>query len=102
MANLTLAIPDDLKRELDSMPEINWSEVARSAIRERAVQYKKLHEYQAIARANLTDKDIKELADKINQAVYNKYRKMHPEYFPSSSTRTSSSRRSSVKPSRTS
>ena len=97
MANLTLAIPDDLKRELDSMPEINWSEVARAAIRERAAQYKKLQELQTIARANLTDKDIKELADKVNQGVYDRYKAMYPEYFPSPSTRTSSSRRSSVK-----
>ncbi len=103
MANLTLAIPDDLKRELDSMPEINWSEVARAAIRERAAQYKKLQELQAIARANLTDKDIKELADKVNQGVYDRYRKMQDEYDQSrsSSTRISSSQRSSAKRSRT-
>ena len=32
MANLTLAIPTELKAKMDQYPEINWSEVARQAI----------------------------------------------------------------------
>ena len=32
MANLTLAIPADLKAEMKKFAEINWSEVARQAI----------------------------------------------------------------------
>ena len=36
MANLTLAIPDDLKAKMSRFPEINWSEVARQAIIEKA------------------------------------------------------------------
>ncbi|WP_337288202.1 hypothetical protein [Candidatus Methylomirabilis sp.] len=34
MANLTLAIPADLKAEMKKCAEINWSEVARQAITE--------------------------------------------------------------------
>lgn len=29
MPNITLSIPEDLKKEMDSLPEINWSEVTR-------------------------------------------------------------------------
>ena len=40
MATLTLAIPEDMKKDLDDCPEINWSEVAREAIRQKLVQLK--------------------------------------------------------------
>jgi hypothetical protein len=35
MANLTLAIPADLKGEMKKFAEINWSEVARQTIVEK-------------------------------------------------------------------
>lgn len=35
MSNLTLSIPIELKGKLERFPEINWSEVARQAFREK-------------------------------------------------------------------
>jgi len=35
MTNFTLSIPDDLKKEMDKFPEINWSEVARASMRQK-------------------------------------------------------------------
>jgi len=35
MTNFTLLIPDDLKKEMDKFPEINWSEVARASMRQK-------------------------------------------------------------------
>ena|SRR3989338_4182080 len=35
MPNITLSITDDLKEELDSMPEINWSEVTRKFLSDK-------------------------------------------------------------------
>ena len=32
--NLTLSIPDDLSNEMEKLPEINWSQIARNAISE--------------------------------------------------------------------
>jgi len=32
MANLTISVPDELKSEMDSMTEVNWSDVGRKAI----------------------------------------------------------------------
>lgn len=40
MPTLTLAIPEDLKKEMASMPELNWSEIARKAISEKAAEFK--------------------------------------------------------------
>jgi len=35
MTNFTLSIPDDLKKEMNKFPEINWSEVARASMRQK-------------------------------------------------------------------
>jgi len=35
MPNITLSIPEELKKELDSMPEINWSEVTRNFLSDK-------------------------------------------------------------------
>ncbi|MGI5993233.1 MAG: hypothetical protein ACOX79_01870 [Methanosarcina sp.] len=35
MKRFTISVPDDLKKELDSMPEINWAEVARKGIQDK-------------------------------------------------------------------
>ena len=35
MPNITLSIPEELKKELDSLPEINWSEVTRGFLSEK-------------------------------------------------------------------
>ena len=38
MANLTLSIPNELKKMMENFPEINWSEVARDSIKKKIVQ----------------------------------------------------------------
>ena len=35
MANMTLAIPDELHKKMKQMSEIRWSEIARRAIEQR-------------------------------------------------------------------
>jgi len=35
MPNITLSVSEDLKKELDSMPEINWSEVTRKFLSDK-------------------------------------------------------------------
>jgi metal-responsive CopG/Arc/MetJ family transcriptional regulator len=41
MKRFTISIPDDLKKELDSMPDINWAEVARMGIEDKLKQLEK-------------------------------------------------------------
>lgn len=38
MPNLTLSVPEDLKKQMEEFKEINWSEVARESIRKRAAK----------------------------------------------------------------
>ena len=37
MPTITLSVPEDLKQEMDEFKEMNWSEVARVAIREKVI-----------------------------------------------------------------
>ncbi|MFA6420538.1 MAG: hypothetical protein WCW13_07075 [archaeon] len=67
MANMTLAIPDELKKEMDELKFFNWSEIARTAIKEKIIEFQL---FQSIAKkSKLTQKDADELSKKINRAV---------------------------------
>ncbi len=44
MATVTLSIPDELKKKLDSLPEVKWSEVFRSIIIKKVGQLKKFRQ----------------------------------------------------------
>ena len=71
MSTITLSVPDELKREMDKSKEINWSEVARTAIREKIAQLKILK--SITAKSKLTEKDALELGKKINKSLHTKY-----------------------------
>jgi len=74
MVNVTLSVPEDLKRQMDQFPEINWSQVARQAISEKAAQLAVL---KAVAsKSKLTEKDALELGRKINKGLAKRYREM--------------------------
>lgn len=71
MATITLAVPDDLKREMEQFKEMNWSEVARSAIKEKISQLSILK--SITSRSKLTDQDALDLGKKINKSLHAKY-----------------------------
>ena len=68
MPTLTLAVPEDLKKEMDSLPEMNWSEIARKAIAERVREYKLFK--SIVAKSKLTEKDADELASKVKASMH--------------------------------
>ena len=45
MVSITLSVPEDLKQEMDTFQEINWSAVARSAIKKKIVMLEKFKEF---------------------------------------------------------
>ena len=77
MPTLTLAIPEDLKHEMDSLPEINWSEIARKAIAEKAAEFALFK--SIVAKSKLSEKDALELGRKVNEGLYKKYKKKFEE-----------------------
>lgn len=71
MPTITLSVPEDLKREMDESKEINWSEVARTAIKNKIAQLKILREITT--KSKLTEKDALELGRKINKSLHERY-----------------------------
>ena len=59
MPTITLSVPEDLKHEMDESKFINWSEVAREAIREKVAQLRVLN--AIAAKSKLTEKDAIEI-----------------------------------------
>jgi len=43
MVRMTFSISDDLKKKLDSKPDINWSEVLKEGLKRRLDLLEKLH-----------------------------------------------------------
>jgi len=67
MVSVTLAVPKEMKVEMDRHPELNWSEIARQAIRQKIDLLKKMD--ILLAKSRLTEKDALELGKKVNKAV---------------------------------
>ena len=67
MATMTLAVPDDLKEEMDKMKIINWSAVAREAFEDKI---QKLRLLESLTRGSkLTEEDVEELGAKIKKGI---------------------------------
>ena len=73
MVNITLSLPIELKKSLDKHSEINWSEVARQAFKDKLTKLSILEKFSS--KFELSEKDIKELSDKINLEVSKKFMK---------------------------
>lgn len=79
MPTITLSVPQELKQEMEESKEINWSEVARTAIREKTAQLKILK--SIAAKSKLTEKDALTLGRKINKSLHERYKREHPEAY---------------------
>lgn len=68
--NVTLSVPVELKMEMDSFREINWSEVMRQTLSEKVKRLelmKRLDELTAGSR--MTDEDVRRLSDRIKEGI---------------------------------
>lgn len=72
MVSITLAVPNELKKDMDKHPELNWSEIARQAIKQKIMLLKKMD--VLLSRSTLTEKDTLELGRKVNIALTKKYK----------------------------
>ena len=67
MANLTIAITDDLREEIKMHKEVNWSEVIRRSMTEHL---RKISIANAIAqKSKFTEKDVRELDSLVKQSI---------------------------------
>ena len=73
MTTITLSLPEELKKQMDEFEDINWSAVAREAIKNRLSQlilFKSI-----VSKSKLTEKDALELGRKINVSLHERYKK---------------------------
>lgn len=74
MVNITLSIPEDMKKEMEEFPEINWSSIARESIQKRIHLLRKFREFTR--KSELTEKDAIELGRKINESMHKRYKQL--------------------------
>ncbi len=72
MVNITLAVTEDLKKEMNQFNEINWSAIAREAIKKRILLLKKFREFSRDSK--LTEEDAIRIGREINKGAVKKYR----------------------------
>jgi len=76
MPNLTLSIPEELKKEMDELPETNWSVLVREFLTEkikRALLLKKLD--KMLENSELTEEDCLRLGNEVKQKAWKKLKK---------------------------
>ena len=74
MTTLTLAVPDEMKRKMDSFPEMNWSEVARQAFMQKIEDMEFLRKFKE--KSELTEADALRLGNKVSKSVSDRLRQM--------------------------
>jgi len=67
MVNITLSVPEELKKEMDKFPEMNWSEIARAAIKHRILILSKIKEFTKDS--TLTEEDALRLGRQVNASM---------------------------------
>jgi len=72
MANLTLSIPNDLKRKMEEFPEINWSEVARDSIKRKIAQLNFMKSFRMDS--EITPEDALKLGKEVNEFLLKHYK----------------------------
>ena len=73
MTNITLSIPEDLKKEMEKFPEINWSEVARDSIKKKIAQLSFLKGFRMDS--NITVDEALKLGQEVNQLLVKHYKR---------------------------
>ncbi len=71
MANITLAIPDELHAKMKRMKDIRWSEIARRAIEQRIDDLEVMN--RIASKSKLTEKDVEEISKKIKRSAAIKF-----------------------------
>ncbi len=72
MVSVTLSVPEELKKDMDAFTDVNWSAVAREAIKHKLILLKKFREFTK--NSTLTEEDAIKLGRKVNKAVAAHYR----------------------------
>ena len=73
MTTMTLAVPSELKKKMETFPEMNWSEVARQAFMQRIKDLEFLRKFKSDS--TLTEEDALRLGRELNKNLAKRYKK---------------------------
>lgn len=76
MPNITVSVPLELKKKMDLLPELNWSEITREFLVgkvKRALLLKKID--KMLEKSKLTEQDALELGEKVKKSMLKRYQK---------------------------
>ena len=73
MVSITLAVPIELKKDMDAFPEMNWSAVARHAIKEKIILLKKFREFTKDS--TMTEEDALRLGKAVNERLAKRHKR---------------------------
>ncbi|MFA4953100.1 MAG: hypothetical protein WC584_02670 [Candidatus Pacearchaeota archaeon] len=71
MANITLAIPEELRKKMKRFSEMRWSEIARQAIEQRINDLEVME--KIASKSKLTKKDAEEISKKIKKGMAKRF-----------------------------
>lgn len=74
MPTITVRVDEELKERMDRHPEINWSEVTRQAITEKATGLERLERIESLASdSTASDEGVEEIAALVDDALARRY-----------------------------
>lgn len=87
MEELRIPLSEELKQDIEEFPEVDWVAIVREALIAKAfaLQLSKSKALQKavfktlIAKSKLTEKDAKELANKVNEGMFRELKKQYPK-----------------------
>ena len=71
MVTMTLAVPKELKHMMEKYPEINWSEVARQAFKQKLKDLDFLREFKE--KSTMTEEEALKLGKEVNKELAKRY-----------------------------
>ena len=72
MVSITLSVPEEMKHEMDNFQDINWSAVARQAIKNRLIM---LERFKAFTKeSTLTEAEALELGRKVSEKAMKRHK----------------------------
>ncbi|KAF5415912.1 MAG: hypothetical protein C5S38_03445 [Candidatus Methanophagaceae archaeon] len=72
MTQFIIEIPEELKEEMEELPDLNWQLVVRRSLKRELEEVLELK--RIISKSKLTEADVKELSDKINESLAKRLR----------------------------
>ncbi len=77
MANVTVAVPEELKKKMEHVPDVNWSEVARQAFEETIRRKQMLEASESIDRLRESSKTQTSLRGNNTEKTYARGLRIH-------------------------